>query len=832
MKVTYRYLFLILVLSSMFGFSQSKVGGYVKDEDGNPVPFANVYFKGSTIGTITNEEGRFYLESEVTQATLIIALLGYANQEFEVGKKVMYNMEVVLQQGEQLNEVTVYTGKTSKRNNPAIDILKKIWERKRRNGLSMVDQYSYDKYEKVEFDLNTIDSNVINSNFFKGLEFMFEALDTNQITGKTYLPFFINEISYKVYGDNEMGRERVDLLGNKNSGFEQNQNLIEFVKDLYPEFNIYDNYLKFFDKSFNSPLSRTGVQNYNYVLNDSTFIDNKWSYNIIFYPRRPNELTFKGDFWVNDTTFAIQKIRMAAAKGINVNWVKEIYIEQEFEVVNDSVFLLKRDHLMADFSLRKKEESRGIYGKRTTLYGNYKFDEPKPASFYNQKQDLFDTTIYTRDDAFWEEKRLEALNKDEKGIYTLLDTLVNVPKFKRIYNITSILATGYIDVDKYNIDLGPIQSFIGQNDLEGLRLRLGGRTYRGQNDLWRLQGYTAYGFKDSKFKYGADFKWMVGKKDRIIVDLGHSRDLEQNSISFTRSNDALARSLATSAVFATGDNTKLFNINRTNLAIEGEFMKDAIFRTSLTYKTLKSGSVKDFQVDYFTDNTFTATASEITQTEVDFSIDYTPKRRLAGHGVERWEVNQDFARYYVSFTKGFPGMLESDFNYEKLQFLYKQPILLGGFGRFQATLEAGKIWGTLPVGLLAPVPANQTFFNIFNTFGNLDYYEFTTDEYISLHMEHNFNGRLFSRVPWLRKYNLREILFVRGVYGDLDEDNIRFNVTDFPLVAPNEQIYYEYGFGIGNILKLMRIDFSFRGNYLDMPDARPFTIKWEIGLHF
>lgn len=827
--LTFVFPFLIFTFST---FGQSKAGGYVKDEDGKPIPFANVYFKNSTEGTVTNELGRFYLESDKTWETLVISFLGYASQEFDMGKKSLLNLQVILQQGEQLDEVTVYTGKTSKRNNPAIDILQKIWEKRRKNGLNMVKQYEYDKYEKVEFDLNTIDSAYMKSNFFKGLEFMFQTMDTNRITGKTYLPFFINEIAYKVYGNNEINKERIDLLGNKNSGFESNENLIEFVKDLYPEYNIYDNYLKFFDKSFISPLSRTGIQNYNYILTDSTFIDNKWSYNIVFYPRRSNELTFKGDFWVNDTTFAIKKIRMTAARGINVNWIKEIYIEQEFEVVNDSVFLLKRDHIMADFALRKKEESRGIYGKRTTLFGNYEFDKSHPAAFYNEEEDPFDNSIYKRPDEFWEEKRLEVLNQDEKGIYKLLDTLVEVPKFKRIYNITSILATGYIDVDKYNMDLGPIQTFIGQNDIEGLRLRLGGRSYRGQNDLWRLQGYGAYGFKDARFKYGADFKWMVGKKDRIIVDIGHSRDLEQNSISFTRTNDALARGLATSGVFATGDNTKLFMINRTNLALEGEFVKDMIFRSSLTYKSLKSGSQKDFQVDFFTDNTLTNFDSDIVQTEVDFSLEYTPKRKLAGHGVERWEVNQDFPRFFLSFTKGFTGLLESEHNYEKLQFLYKQPLLIGGLGRFQATIEAGKIWGDLPVGLLAPVPANQTFFNIFNTFGNLDYYEFVTDEYVSLHLEHNFNGRLFSRVPWLKKYGLREILFARGVYGDLSDENIQRNNVNFNLRAPNEQIYYEYGFGIGNILKLMRLDFSFRGNYLDLPDARPFTIKWEIGFHF
>ncbi len=279
-----------------------------------------------------------------------------------------YDVKIVLKEIiESLDEVVIITGKQSKKNNPAIDILRKIWEQKRNNGLKQFNQYEYDKYEKVEFDLNTIDSSLIKSKLFRGMEFVFNEVDTSRVTGKTYLPMFINEAVCKVYGDNTINKEKEDLKGNKNSGFSDNQIIIDFVDDLYSDYNVYDNYLKFFDKSFVSPLSKTGISTYNYVLTDSAFIDNKWCYNIIYYPRRKNELTFKGDFWVADTTYAVKEINLQATKSANINWVKEIYIEQEFEVLNDSVFLIKRDYFMSDFAFNKKEKSRGVYGKRTTF---------------------------------------------------------------------------------------------------------------------------------------------------------------------------------------------------------------------------------------------------------------------------------------------------------------------------------------------------------------------------------------------------------------------------------------------------------------------------------
>jgi len=312
-------LFFFPLLSCCLMHSQTKVSGIVVDENQDPVAFANVFFKDTTIGTVTNEDGRFYLESDETQTYLSVSFIGYQKAEVLLEKKVTYEMVVELTTGEQLDEVVVYVGKQPKKNNPAIDLLKKVWARKKFNGLKTYPFYEYDKYEKIELDLNSIDSALMQSKMFKGMEFVFKDLDTSRITGKTYLPLFLNETVSKVYGSNQLGLEKEDVLGNKNSGFSQNQAVIGMVEDLYSDYDVYENYLKFFDKSFTSPLSTTGVDVYNYVLSDSAYIDNKWCYHIIYYPRRKNELTFSGDFWVNDSTYAVKKINLEVTKSANIN---------------------------------------------------------------------------------------------------------------------------------------------------------------------------------------------------------------------------------------------------------------------------------------------------------------------------------------------------------------------------------------------------------------------------------------------------------------------------------------------------------------------------------
>lgn len=826
----------IFLFSIGYSVAQTKVSGRIFDENDEPVAYASIVFKGSIEGTTSDENGRFYLESKKTWDTLIISFLGYETLEYALTKKVNYNMKFVIkEESNTLNEVIIVTGKQSKKNNPAIDILRKIWEKRRQNGVKKFKQYQYKKYQKVEFDLNTIDSTFKKKRLFRGMEFVFKNVDTSAITGKTYLPVFLNESVSEVYGDNTINKEKEVIKGNKNTGFSNNQAIIDFIDDLYTDYDIYDNYIKFFYKSFVSPLSRTGIQNYNYYLADSAYIDNKWCYNIIYYPRRKNELTFKGDFWVNDSTFAIKEINMQASKNANINWVKDIYIEQEFDILNDSIFLLKRDYFLSDFAINKREKSKGLYGKRTTLYTNYEFDKKLDEKFYTKKQYNFDDSVYNQPDEFWEVNRLEKLNKDEQGVYKLLDTLKTVPKFKRLYNTIATLSSGYYEFDDLNFDYGPIFSTFGFNDVEGMRLRTGGRTYFNYNDPWRVEGYLAYGFKDQKVKYGIQAKALLDKKSRLILSGGNRRDVEQIGASLTSSTDVLGRSNGSSSLVSNGQNNLLTNINLSMMSLQIEPLRNVVFSLSGSYKRLQSAS-ETFSLDYNDPNNPGQISSKVNQFETIFTANYFPGRKVSGTGVETSTNTDRLRNIFLQVTRGSKGMFDSDFDYTKVQFAYTQPWFIGGFGRMRTSLEAGKTYGEVPLALLSVVPGNQTYFAFFNTFNQLDFYEFVTDTYASFHLEHNFNGRLFARVPFLRKLNLRTVVGFRTAWGQLSDENILLNTTNNPaqivLRSPDQTPYYEYSVGVANILKVLRVDFNFRGNYLETPGARKFGITFTTGFFF
>jgi len=326
---------------------------------------------------------------------------------------------------------------------------------------------------------------------------------------------------------------------------------------------------------------------------------------------------------------------------------------------------------------------------------------------------------------------------------------------------------------------------------------------------------------------------MVDKKNRIILSGGTRRAIDQLGGSLTASNDVLGRSVASSGILTVGANNRLTNIKMSALNVQMEPFKNVRVQVGAAHRDMKSALPDAFSLDYIDPESPTGVSSTTKQFDIQTHLLYTPGRRVVGYGVEPKTVDNNYSLFFLNYTKGIKGTWGSDFDYEKLQLAYAQPFTIGGFGRLKTSVEVGKTFGEVPLSLLSVVPGNQTFFTIFNTFPNLDFYEFVTDTYASVHLEHNFNGRLFSRIPWMRKLNWREIVGVRAVWGSLSDANIALSSpTNIPLEAPTDKPYYEYSVGVSNIFKVLRVDFNFRGNYLDNPNARPFAIRGAIGFKF
>ncbi len=724
--------------------------------------------------------------------------------------------------------------KTKKRDNPAYEILQQVWAHKKNNGLAQFKDYQFDEYEKIEIDVNNLDSAFTKNKIFNKVDFIFKYADTAGNKNQFTLPIFLNETVFKKYGKNQPSKkEKKEILANKSSGFTNNEAVANTAKNLYKDIDIYDNVLNFFNIGFTSPIAKDGFLSYNYQLMEDSYVLGTECYRIRYFPKRKDVLSIFGTIYVSKQNYAVVKATLKSSKKINVNFVNNFYNELEYYSPNDSIFLPRRNYQEIEMSVfGKKENSKGLILKKTAIFSDYLFNQNLKEDIFDNKAEALSDKTLQKDDDFWENKRKEPLSESEQNIYKMLDELNKVPKFKRAVRLYETLATGYYNV--YNaIDIGDLYSTFGYNDVEGLRLRLGARTYFSPNDMWRAAFYTAYGFRDKQLKYGLEARKMFDRNNRFTLGIGTRRDIMQLGAQLTTDEGIMTRSFASSGVLNSGNNFYLSSVNQTSAFAAINPFKNFTLRLDATFQEIKSANPERFSLNYYKNNQL---FSELNDTKLAFSITARPGAKFSQYGVDRYEHSTLAPTMVLKYTRGLKDVLNSDFNYSKLQFYYFQPILIKSFGRLLLNAEAGKNFNAVPLALQNVIPGNQSYSLVPNTFALLDYYEFVADQYVTLHTEHHFNGKILSYIPIIKKLKFREVAFYRMALGSVSDASLKLNSTNLQLQAPSQKPYYEYGFGIENIgfgnLRLLRIDFNWRGNYLEKTDARKFGVKFGFQYNF
>lgn len=833
--------FLICLLLAGILSSQTKISGTVVDAKTlKPIAGVDIFINNKDKPEISTKNSPFSIVSDSGISSATFSKKNYKTESLNFSDYKFENLVIKMlpENVEQIQEVVI-AGNTkkkykNKRENPAYAIMQEVWKRKKTNGLANYDDYQYKEYEKIEIGLNNIDSTFRQRKIFNKLEFVFDYADSANYDKKLTLPVFFNETIFKTYGKNKPEKkENKTIVANKFSGFNNNELIASTAKNQFKDVNIYDNTLNFFNIGFPSPVSTDGFATYEYEIVDSLSVNGTESYNIKYFPKRKEILAFQGNLFISRDTYNVVKATLKSTNKINVNFVNGIYMELEYDSPNDTVFLPKRTYTELEMSIfNKKKDAKGVLFKRTDLYSDYLFNQKFDDQLLKDKQQTLSDQNLTKSDEFWEKERDEPLLESEKNVYKMVSELENVPKFKRIVKIVEILQSGYINAWKA-IDFGDIFSVYGSNEVEGDRIRLGARTYFSANDMWRIEGYTAYGFKDHKFKYGVEGRYMFSRENRATIGLGSRNDVIQLGAQLTTDDGIMKRSFASSSVFTSGTNASLSFVKQNNLFFSLEPVKNFIVRLDATTQNIKSANPLNFNLDFYKNN---ALKSELNDFHTTFTLLATPGAKYSQYGVDRYSFTTLSPTFILKYTHGFENVIKGDFDYNKLQFLYSQPFIFGNLGRTIINVEAGKNFDTVPLALQNIIPGNQSYSLVSNTFALLKYYEFVADSYSTLNIEHHFQGKLISYIPLIKKLKFREVIFWRGAYGTLSEASKNINVENRLYSAPDQQIYYEYGFGLENIgfgnLKILRVDFNWRGNYLDRPNVAKFGIKFGIQANF
>lgn len=750
----------------------------------------------------------------ITFLSLFISFFSFAQTE-KVREKEMNAVVIKTQKRKKL----------SKKENPAFHIIRKVWEKKRNNDLDKFNTYTFKEYEKIQFNANNLDSTFIRRKIFNKLNFIFDYADSTA-NRKVSLPIFLNEAVYQNYGQNKPDKKKKRLMiAQKSSGFENNEIVSLAAKNLYRDINIYDNTLNLFDIGFTSPVARDGFSTYDYQLIDTLYVNGQESFKIKYQPKRKDILAFQGSLYISTDHYAVVKAILKSTKKMNVNFVNRISAHLEYDNIDDDTFLPKKMRISIDLSpFSKNKKTKSMTANRTVDYSDYQFDIPIDEAQFERRESEMDKSFYEKDDAFWATARTDSLNQQEQGIYEMLDRLESVPKFNKMVKMVEVLSSGYYNVGY--IDIGNLSSIYGYNEVEGNRISLGARTFFSRNDDWRIQGYGAYGFKDKKFKYGVEGKYMFNKINRFTVGVGVKEDIDQLGVQLTDEDGIMTRSFASSSILGRGENTSLSKVKQANIFTSVEPWKNFQVRVDGSLQSIKSADENIFNLYYSKNETLRKTVNDA---HVTFSLIARPGAKYSTNGVERHEHSTLAPTIVLKYTRGFEGLFNADFGYNKLQLYLYKPFLIGNWGKMLVNFEAGKNFNTVPLALQNIIPANQSYGLIYNTFSQLNYYEFVADTYTTLHVEHHFNGKILSYIPLIKKLKLREVAFLRTAYGTLSDESKSINQEGFKYMAPSEKIYYEYGFGIENIgfgnLRIFRVDFNWRGNYLNNPDVSKFGIK-------
>ena len=816
---------LLLLLISGLTFAQTNVSGVVKDKDGEPIPFVNVYFSGSQIGSITDFDGKFTLFSDQVYRELSISLLGYRNQKINLPKKRVRNLLIILQEGEQLEEVVVVQKpkkRLRKKENPAYPILKKIWSKKQINGLNMFSSYEYQKFTSTEVGLKNIDSIFLKKLLQKSYDSIRHALKQNA-NNNVYIPLNLKEKIVRVYGNDSLKTSKTKPLGERSSGLTPKGFFFDRIQRVFQDIDVYKNRLLFADKVFESPLSKSGFAVYDYVLLDSVELKKEKLYTLYFFPRRAGDLAFTGNFTVSAPSYALTQINMRIDPNINLNLVSDLIIEKTYIIKNDSVYLPKSNHYEGDFSIiKKKEKGKRVTVKKSEFFDQYIFNKPKNPSFYQDQSIQLSKNEYLQDESFWEP--FENSENYSRSTRKILSEIKENRKVKSLVGYTDFITGGYTDILP-GVQFGKWWNSFNNNDVEGNRLRLGFRTFKNLDDRFRSSAYVAHGFGDKKTKFAIDAKYLIHNKPRITFGVVYSNDFEQLGIRLLKTKDLIDfSSSGRNSLIARGSNYYLTDIERFGFNLDFGLTNNFHLGLNLISEDIASAASDFFSIAFRKNE---KTLTEYRNVRFNAYLNYTPRRNVFGYGVEQKYGKNLHPEFVLKYTAGVKGILGGMLDYDKIQMSYKQTYLFNFLGNLETNLEIGKTYGIVPLPILSAIPSNQGYSLKPKTFALLNYYDMVADAYLMGHFEHHFNGFVSNKIPLVKKLKLRTLATFRFAYGSTTSENIAANRSNINYNSPDNDVYYEYGLGFENIgygnIRFFRVDFIWRSPLSDSFKYNPYS---------
>ncbi|HEY3404794.1 MAG TPA: DUF5686 family protein [Ohtaekwangia sp.] len=818
--------FFLAFLPSAFSQTITIKGKITDSNSGDPIPFVNILLKGTSVGTTTDFDGNYTVKTTLSSDSLVASYIGYRSKSKAVTREANQTINFQLEENvTNLQEIVVLSGE-----NPAFEILRRVVRNKSENDKRKLSAYEYDTYTKIEIDVDNISEKLREKKIMKKIAQVLDSVDRLAgEDGKPILPMFISESVSKFYFRDNPQLKYEHILKTKISGVgvEDGTLVTQLVGSSFQEYNFYQNWLNILGKDFVSPIADGWRIYYEYDLTDSLYVGGEYCYRLDFFPKSPQDLAFTGTVWITKADYALKQVDATVGKQANLNFIEKIKIQQELEATEEGAWLPVKNRVLIDVG-ELTNTSAGMLAKFYTSNKNFVVNKPRDPVFYKHPIVMAEDARLNEDEDHWDTLRHEPLSESERNVYKMIDTLQNIPIVKTYIDIIKIVVDGYYDAGK--IYIGPYVGLLAYNNIEGLRIQSGFKTSIDFSNKWVLRGQLGYGFGDQKVKYSGSIQHILSRERWTTLTFRARSDIGRVGID----DEILSDNFLFLAAQRWGNFRRGYYYDESRLNFQRELFRGFTQRVAFKYLTFRptfnfgyisqgEGSSSDTLSNYETAELIIE--SRFARDEL-FIQDDNDRISL---GTSKWPI------VTLRYTRGFKGVIDSDFDYTKLRMSVYKRIRVGPLGTGYLNVTGEYTFGAVPYPLLSPHIGNETPIYTSVTFNLMDFGEFVSDRYAALQYQHHFEGFLLNRIPLMRKLKWRLVGSFNMIYGGMTSENQALIPVDEDKYMPvgfleHNKPYIEMGYGVENIFKFFRVDFVHRLSYLDNPDTRKFGILFSF--HF
>jgi hypothetical protein len=823
-----RFILFFLIFGHSLAFGQS-VRGIVKDGE-KYQPLAHVFIKtqDSKVLAQTDANGAFDFQLDPSIKTLYFSAVGFETAAIELDGKFL---EIILSEKiTSLAEIKITKKKYRNKGNPAVELIRKVIENKSSNRNSGYNFLNYKEHEKVRIGLINTRERLLKTPVLKLFPALERNFDSTRFEGKVLLPLYVQELLNEYHVTPE--KQIKSLLKEKKVSLDENlfdnEGIRMYIQHAYQDFDIYDNNLMVITNQFISPISDIAPTFYMYDILDTVTVNGHKEVKMLITPRNSTDFLFWGDMRVSLDSYAVTDINLRVGKGMNLNWIRNLEISQQFFKNSEEKYSLEDNRVMMEFSITQKMKE-SIFTERLVSYTDYKINEPFDFKKIELTKEPEKAGIDTE---------LGKNSEYDDNIHATLDSLKNTRRFKNISNAVGVLGYGYFNASKY-FEVGPLGSFLGFNQLEGYRVRVGARTMPAFSDKVFFEGFGAYGFRDQKWKYNGALTYSFTGKNKYIfpmknITLSYRSDVEipGNNLRYTADYSFLLN-------IARGETDKWMYYKRLTLRYVQEFQNRLSYRIGVE-RTLHdpAGSLVYVRAGE------TLPIRDLVTSEVKGELRFAPKERFYQGKSGRSSLTTQYPIFTLRGSAAIKGFMGGQYTFQKLSLNIDKRFLLSPIGFTDATFEVGGTFGkSIPFPFLDIMRANQTYTFQEDSYNMMNFMEFVADRFIAAKLEHNFNGAILNKVPLISKLKFREFLTFKVLYGGLSSSNMPNSSNElftFPVnkegtqstYSLNQVPYMEGSVGLGNILRLFRIDFVKRFTYLKHPNIPSTGVRIRVDIDF